>query len=201
MQAGISKVHAIIIGVLLVPILAFAATRTVYLDGFATATSTNGFTAAATARCIILLNNPSSVQQTVEMSIYAYSTGAGALAGNATPPTGYGWVAAGGAAGSSASTLTATLNATGSSGSSARYEFTYPTYPASTTTPQVLICRGTFKANDVSQPGYVLATANLITFSEASAMQTMGVTGASTSFKGNAVYSQIPISVNRGKPF
>jgi hypothetical protein len=190
---------------LLLPNISLGATRTVYVDGFTNASSTNGYTANANAKCIILLNNPSPSQQSVTLTMYVYATNVGS--GNATAvtsnPSATIWTNPIGGAGVNPFTATNVLLDTVSPNNKVKYEFTYPAFPSSITGQQVLICRGTIVATDSSAaaPGFVVASGTFLTFSEASAMQTSGVTSASTSFQGNAVFSQMPITINRGRPF
>lgn len=170
---------------------AHAATRTVYFDQTAVNTSVNGFSSTATAKCTILLNNPSAYGQTITMKVYATATGTGA--GNATA-TGF--------TGSNPLELSSTSLA---SGTQLKYDIVYPVFPANTASVQQrLFCRGEITATDTADatPGFVVANGVLLTFSEASAMQTIATSGGAREvFKGNLVYTQIPLTINRGKPF
>ena len=59
-------------------------------------------------------------------------------------------------------------------------------------------------ASDVTTPGFIIANGVLVTFVESAKMTTDGVTAgttASVAFGGLAVYTQVPISINRAKPF
>lgn len=80
------------------------------------------------------------------------------------------------------------------------YTFTYPSVPASTpNAAQEVVCSGTVVATDGAQPGFLLASGVLITFVESGEMETEGTTTAI--YGGMAVYTQVPVAINRGQPF
>lgn len=123
-----------------------------------------------------------------------------------------------GGAGTDVKTSTATITcstATSCNGrlnanDSVQITFNFTAYPArniadlanTTNAYQKLRCSGSIIATDVAQPGFLIASGILVTFVESARMSTDGATsGAEGTFGGIAVYTQVPISINRAKPF
>lgn len=161
-----------------------AAVRTVYFNQVATNIIRDGLSAPANSTCRLTISNPSSTSQIVTLTNYTMST-ATINPGTHTP-----------AVVSGASPVTA--------GNSITWVTTYNSFPASTTGDQLVTCAGTFTATDSNPatPGFVIGTGMLVTFIESGngEMQTSGAT-SSVTFNGMAVYTQVPITINRGQPF
>ncbi|MGZ6468436.1 MAG: hypothetical protein ACXWQJ_14145 [Bdellovibrionota bacterium] len=178
-----------------------AATRTAYFDQSGVNSSITGFSQANTARCRISISNPSSADQIFTLIVYATSTNAptanGSLAG--TAPTG--WV--GSPSGNFANPGTLTGITVQKNGGMVTYDFTYPALTTGANQTQYVFCRGSISVQDAASgtPGFLVASGVLVTFSESSVQQTTGMTTATTAFGGTAIFSQIPVSINRGKPF
>lgn len=187
---------------------ASAATRTVYFSQTGMNKTTHGLSAPATSTCKITISNPSTAVQTFTLTTRVTSlngwTGAvgtqtlGAYAGAATDFK------------TSAATLScAAFVCTGrlTANDSIQVTYNFTAYPASTTpaaqnSTQKLRCSGTIVAVDEAQPGFLIASAVLVTFLESARMTSESTTGGvAGNFGGLAVFSQVPISVNRAKPF
>lgn len=188
-----------------------AATRTAYFNQSAQNRTVNGISADAVSSCRITISNPSGQNQTYVLRMSASSldswsasgpTAAQAAGFNSATPTGSASYSTG-----SCPNCSGTLPA----GTSITITYNFTTYPRRlhATTPvtsgtQKLRCSGSIEATDSSQPGFLVADGSLVTFVESTRMSTDGVTGGSTQqalFGGMAVYTQVPISVNKGKPF
>lgn len=179
----------------LAPLNGFSATRTVYFDQTAVNTSVHGFSSATTSRCTVVINNPSGQSQDITMSIYASAeSSVAAMAGNAVavPTTGF--------SGTSPIVLSSqNIPST----QSKKYDFDYPTFPALTAGQQQLFCRGSITVTDTNpaNPGFVVASGLILSFTESSIVQTVGASVGATAFGGSVVFTQVPLSINRGKPF
>lgn len=189
-----------------------AATRTAYFNQSGQNKTVNGLAdPGAQSTCRITINNPSSVPQDYRLAINVSSLDSWAGGDAGTPVTGsYRETNV------DASVTAPTLSSGKWAGSlpaggtvTVVYQFSaYPsrknaTYPT-TTGYQKLRCSGSIEATDSAQPGFLVATGILVTFVESTKMSTDGVTGGSTQnveFGGMAVYTQVPIAINRGKPF
>lgn len=194
---------------LLIP-CAEAATRTAYFNQSGQNKTVNGLAdPGAQSTCRVTINNPSNVPQDYKlaMNVSSLDSWAGGDSGtpvtgsyretnaDGTPPT----LSSGKWTGSLAAGETVTVVYQFSAYPSRR-NATYPT----TTGYQKLRCSGSIEASDSAQPGFLVATGILVTFVESTKMSTDGVTGGSTQnveFGGMAVYTQVPIAINRGKPF
>lgn len=162
-----------------------AATRTVHFSQVGRNRTTQGLGEPARSTCRITISNPSSVSQNITFNWDVRAEGVGS--GPAAP---------------SPNTNSVTLSA---NGGSQVWLFSYNEYPDNTTVEdgsQELICSGTIVASDPtgSNPGFVIASGVLTTFVESGEVQTENATGASV-FGGFAVYTQVPITINRGSPF
>jgi hypothetical protein len=79
--------------------------------------------------------------------------------------------------------------------------FTFDKFPQVTVGTQSLRCAGSIVAADTAQPGFITASGVLTTFVESSEIKTDNTTNGANTLGGIAVYSQIPIVINRAKPF
>lgn len=188
---------------------AHAATRTAYFNQSAQNKTTNGLAdPGGQSYCRITISNPSNVEQRVsamKVSITSLDSWGGGPSG--TPQAGsYSSLTntSGVTAASCATDCVATLGA----GSSVTFVFAYSAYPTKsggvTNGYQKLRCSGSIVAEDTGQPGFLVATGVLVSFVESTKISTDGITMGSptdTEFGGMAVYTQVPISINRGKPF
>jgi len=198
-----------------------AATRTAHFTQSGRNVTEIGLGEPATASCRITLMNPSSVNQDFSMVIrlqvsghhanaaptingsaskYSNNTAVSACTGVSTTATGTSSSGSASYSGTCGGSLTPNLSVT--------YAFNYPTYAKKTdgTTAgvQTISCSGTITASDPasSNPGFLLGTGNLTIFSESGELETDSTTGGGTiDFGGQAVFSQIPIVINRSKPF
>ncbi len=181
-----------------------AVTRVVYFNGSGTNRTVEGLSAAATSTCKITLSNPSSVSQTYIInasptSINNWSGGSATVTIAASAPT----LVSG--SGACAATCTGTLTA----GQSVTVSYSYTAFPArpagitAFSGKQQLRCTGSITASDVTptNPGFLIASGTLITFVETARMNTDSTTGGTTLFGGIAIYTQVPIAINRSKPF
>lgn len=186
---------------LLASISAQATDRTVYFVATGTNRTSQGLGAAATSTCRIIISNPSSYDETFKMTntVQSLDPGSSSYTTVGTPS-----VTAGGSCPNSSS-----CSGTVTAGSSVTITFSFtPFLPRSTAggawvgaLSQTLRCSGSILVHDTTQPGFLIASGQLVTFVESSAMHTDASTGGSKTFGGIAVYSQVPIVVNRGKPF
>lgn len=179
---------------------AVAAQRTVYFTQTARNTTTEyPLREAVFSHCRLTVSNPSTTSQniTISMNVHsptASSSGAWSAtgAGNASVPSGF--------SGSNPGSITTSLAA----GASATYEFRYPAFPANQAWRfQQLICAGSIVATDPtdSTPGYLTAGGTLSTFNSTGALQTDGAPMGTTMYHGMAIFTQVPVAVNRGRPF
>lgn len=174
---------------------AWAATRTAYFTAVGRNEVIYGIGDAATSRCTVTITNNSSVNQTVSLNLTYTSSG--------TASNGASLATAG-----SANNVDLSVNA----GATRSHTVSYTAFPTSvsgcrpTGTPcvtgtQEVICQGTITATDATgNNGFVIATGTLVTFVESGRMTTLTATGQSY-FGTQAVYTQTPIFINRGKPF
>ncbi len=204
---------------------AFAATRTVYFNQSGMNKTTNGLSpqsagVGAVSTCKITISNPSQTSQNFTMTFNVSSldkwnggdSGTSTAGGLPCPASG---VPLNGCIVSNSSGATISCSGTSCSGSinaNANVQVTLPfsAYPARSTNPnhqnsyQKLRCSGSIVAIDQAAPGFLIANGVLVTFVESAKMSTDGVTSGSTvstNFGGLAVYTQVPISINRGKAF
>lgn len=168
---------------------ASAVTRQVYFGQIGVnSTSIGVSTAVDNITCIITLTNVStSVQEyNYDFTVNATGTGAGAPVGGSSPVNnGSTWTAL--AAG-------ATLSLT----------FIYPAFPATTVGSQTLQCRGRISVRDqnAATPGFAIANGTLLTFIEGGSINsTLSMSGGRAVRGAQAIYTQVPISINKGKPF
>lgn len=188
-----------------------AATRTAYFNQSGQNRTVNGISADATSSCRITISNPSGQDQTYVLRMSASSLDSWSLAGptaaqganfGSAVPTGSASFT-GGSCPNCSGTLPAGTSVTITYNFSPYPQRHHPTTPVTTGT-QKLRCSGSIEATDSNQPGFLVANGTLVTFVESTKMSTDGVTGGSTAqaqFGGMAVYTQVPISVNKGKPF
>lgn len=181
----------------LLPSVGIAATRTAYFNQSGLNKTINGLAQAGMSTCRITINNPSNKSQTytVTANITSLDSWNGGDAG--TPVSGS--LASGSSTGTLNQNETATLVFNFSTYPH-RNHGTYPTQAGY----QKLRCSGSIVATDVDQPGFLVASGVLVTFVESTKMSTDGVTSGSTAtaqFGGMAVYTQVPVTINRGKPF
>jgi hypothetical protein len=184
---------------------AAATDRTIYFVSTGQNRTVTGLTAAAQSFCRVTITNPSSVQETVTVkatvqSVDGWTGSSSYVSGNlgTTPITGSGSIS------SCAGPASCAVVLNGNASVTINYSFTaYPPKPTATQTNQFLRCSGSIVAQDTGgSPGFVIASGVLVTFTESSQMHTDSTTGqTSATFGGIAVYSQIPITINRGKPF
>jgi hypothetical protein len=183
---------------ILAPSLASAVTRTIYFTQSARNVTVEGIGEAATSTCRIILSNPSNQNQSYTLVIRASATGTGA--GGATLSEGAGCSTSGGV-------ITCTGSLAGDTNASASFTISYPPYPTrgsgTFAGSQTVICSGHIVATDPGggNPGFLMAGGSILTFTESGALQTTNSTGGVTFFAGQAVYSQLPISINGGRPF
>lgn len=181
------------------PHAAFGVSRTIYFSQSARNLTTEGLGNTARGNCRITITNPSAQSQTYLLTVSVVASGTAAASGNATLTSATGGGSCGGSPGAY-SCGTHTLAA----GGNHTYIFSYPIYP---TRPTIITgiqyeaCSGSIVANDTTNPGFLLASGALLTFSEGGNMQTVNSTGGTFTFAGQAIYSQLPITINRGKPF
>lgn len=194
--------------VALAPREAGAASRTVYFNASGVNRTTKGLATTSTVNstCRLVISNPSGKAQSFAITSNVSSidppSASTTNASLASSPS------TSGAATVSACTVSAcsgSLPGT-AGGSSVSITYTYTAYPSITSVTagkQVLRCSGSIKITDTApaSPGYVLASGTLVTFSESSQMHTANTTSSSSAFGGMPVYSQIPIAINRSKPF
>lgn len=203
----VSKLHFVcVIAMAISGPFAQAASRTAYFNQTGQNKTVNGLASpGGQSSCRITVSNPSGQDQrftlTVSVnSIDSWGSGTSACA-SATAQTS-GTVTGGTASCAGGSSTTLATNA------SITFTFNYSAYPHRSTLTagtQKLRCSGSIAADDVSQPGFLVASGVLVTFVESTKMSTDGVTSGgsptATEFGGMAVYTQVPITINRGKPF
>ncbi len=171
---------------------AHAVTRNVTFTQVGRNVTRNGLEATAKSSCRITVSNQSGQSQTIAFAhnVKSLSTTIPALNNvNAT------YTATTPASPATVHTLAPTVSIT--------YTFDYATYPTATAGSQELVCSGTLTANDSgASPGFLIASGVLVTFIESGdgEIQSQGGTGT-VSFNGMAVYTQVPITINRGQPF
>jgi hypothetical protein len=180
-----------------------AASRTVYFNATGTNRTSEGLSENANSTCTIVVTNPSSASQTftLKTTVQAINEFDGS---HAFTTSGISVSQAGCTVTGCASEIALSAN-----GGSVTITFTYKTFPKRPSTTQythsqTLRCTGSITAKDVSAsaPGYVVASGTLNTFIESAKMHTDSATSESTNlFGGVAVWTQIPIAINRGKPF
>jgi hypothetical protein len=201
----------LVINILFTPIHANAATRTAYFNQQGMNRTINGIAQpGATSTCRITISNPSQQAQTytLRMSVSSLDSWAGGDSGTSRNGS---YTAPATSTGSATMSNACASNAcTGSLPSNSSITITYSfqrylsRYENLLTGYQKLRCSGSIEAVDTTQPGFLVASGVLVTFVESTKMQTEGVTGGSTataSFGGMAVYTQVPITINKGKPF
>lgn len=167
--------------------VSLAATRTIYFSqtGRNVATSAGGVGSPVQSFCRITISNPSTQSQQISIRLEGVSTGSFPSNPVSNPPQ-------------IGNNVSLAGNAT------LIYSFAYPTFTAGTPGTQQLLCKGQITAADPtsSGPGYVVATGTLTTFNASATIQTTGVPGAPPPVLGGpAVFTQIPVAINRGKPF
>ena len=172
-----------------------AVSRTVYFTQSGRNLTTDGLGESVSGLCRITISNPSTQSQTFLLAVTANATQTAAGAATLTSGT----CSSGGSGTFSCGTTT--LAANGSS----TFVFTYPAYPTrlggTTTAQQIVSCSGSITANDSTNPGFLIATGALLSFTESGGIRTQNATGGTTSFTGQAIFTQLPIAINRGKPF
>jgi len=192
-----------------------AATRTVYFNQSGMNKTVNGLAApGADSTCKITISNPSTVSQTFTLNANVSSLDKWAGGESGTSTTGFLCSPGGCTSATSGGSISCTgLSCTGSlaAGANVQATFQFSHYPARTNNVagtqniyQKLRCSGSIVATDVSSPGFLIASGVLVTFVESAKMSTDGVTSGSktpATFGGIAVYTQVPISINRSKPF
>lgn len=169
------------------PMSVEAATRTVYFSQPGrNVTYDKGLGQQAISECRIYVSNPSTTTQTFRIVAKAEAAASGDFPGVATPPA------------VGPHTLTG----------GARLSFTmvFPTFLAGAANrdkKQQLLCSGSIEVSDASDgsPGYLIAGGTLTTFTTSGTLQTTGATTGATLGGGTAIFTQIPITINRGKPF
>ncbi|MGZ3700300.1 MAG: hypothetical protein ACXWSD_00875 [Bdellovibrionota bacterium] len=190
---------------------AHAATRIIYFNATGTNRTTVGLSVDANSTCAITISNPSGYAEVIAVTAKVdsldgwvdsnYSTPSADLSGTNTPTI----TAA--TTGSCAAASSCNLN---SGGGSATFTWKFSTFPHKPTTSttaaykQMLRCSGSIKVQDVTTPGFLVGTGVLTTFVESAIMKTEGATGGSgpiATFGGIPVYTQVPIAINRSKPF
>jgi len=183
---------------------AHAASRIIYFNATGTNRTTVGLSTGANSTCVVTINNPSLYSETVIVTGTVDSLDGWVDINYATPTAATGPTSS--TATCSAGSCTATIATTGS----ATFTWTfsqYPAKPASSATygfKQVLRCSGSISVTDVTTPGFLVGTGVLTTFVESAIMKTEGSTTNSnnvSTFGGIPVYTQIPIAINRSKPF
>lgn len=191
---GLSAASAL---ALMIPSESFAATRTAYFNQSGLNKTINGLSEDGMSTCRITINNPSNKSQTYAVTANISSLDSWNGGDSGTPVSGS--LGSGSASGTLAANATVTLVYNFSSYPN-RNHTTYPTQSGY----QKLRCSGSIVATDVDQPGFLVASGVLVTFVESTKMTTDGVTAGSTAtaqFGGMAVYTQVPVTINRGKPF
>jgi len=184
---------------------AWAISRTVYFVTSGINRTQVGMSSSAQSYCRLTINNPSSVTETVAItssvqSIDAWTGSTGSYVTgvlDTTAPTGGASVGA-----CTVSSCSATLPR--NSTVTINYKFTaYPDHTQATASSQSLRCSGSIQASDsTGTPGFLIASGVLMTFTESSQMHTDASTaGTGPTFGGIPIYSQVPLVVNRGKPF
>lgn len=188
-----------------------AATRTAYFNQSGQNRTVNGISADATSSCRITISNPSGQDQTYILRMSASSLDSWAAAGPTTAQNAT--FSSATPSGTASYTAASCPNCSGTlpAGTSITITYNFSTYPQRhhattpvTTGTQKLRCSGSIEATDTTQPGFLVANGTLVTFVESTKMSTDGVTAGNTEqaqFGGMAVYTQVPISVNKGKPF
>ncbi len=188
---------------------AHAATRTAYFNQSAQNKTTNGLAnPGGQSYCRITISNPSNVAQQVtalKVSITSLDSWNG---GDAGTPQGGAYSSLTNTTGVTGASCSTDCAATLAAGSSVTFVFAFTAYPPKsggvTAGYQKLRCSGSIVAVDSGQPGFLVATGVLVSFVESTKISTDGITMGSptdTEFGGMAVYTQVPISINRGKPF
>ena len=181
-----SRAAIVFLATFWLPTEALAATRTVYFSqtGRNIATTAGGVGTTVRSVCRITVSNPSSSRQLISVQLNGAATVA--FTGNASP---------------SHNTTDEELNTTTTT--SRVYSIDYPNFTAGTAATQQLICKGQITVKDPTGegPGYVVATGTLTTFTASGTIQTAGTPGGAPVLGGPAVFTQIPVAINRGKPF
>lgn len=173
-----------------------AISRTVYFTQSGRNVTTLGLGETARGSCRITISNPSSQSQTYSLTVTANATNSAAGAATLTANDAACASLGGGRFTCETHTLT--------NGQSHSYTFSFPVYPVRATIAagqQVTTCSGSITANDVGNPGFLLGSGSLLTFTESGAIQTQNATGGMDQFGGQALYTQLPLVINRGKPF
>lgn len=171
---------------------ALAATRTVYFSQTGRNTTVQGIASAVSSTCVITLTNTSGVNQTYAITMSGTNTG----------------TKVSGAGGTFTNTAPAGVSLTGQSlanNASANHTITFQSYPARAnveTGSQLLVCSGSITVDDPTPatPGFITASGVLVTFVEAGELTTTSVTGGGL-WNGFAVFSQVPMMINGGRPF
>jgi len=186
-----------------------AINRTVYFTTTGVnRTAAGGVASSQPSTCQINVSNPSAVTQSIVVKpvIQNIDVGSNSLSTVTAPVPLYKIAINASSSGTPTtnncgggnSNCTATLPG---GGSSVTFIFPYDPFPADTQGSQTLRCSGSIQASDVTTPGFVTASGTLVTFVESSEMHTDSSTATSVVFGGTAIYSAIPIVINRAKPF
>jgi hypothetical protein len=181
------------------PLSADAASRTVYFNAVGTNRTQDGLADDVNSTCKITISNPSS--QTETWSIETTATSIDPWT-SATPQ----------GVKSSASSSGCFTGCSLAANGSVTLTYTYKNFPKRDTVhtaagapwayAQQLRCSGKITVSDAgTQPGFLIANGVLVTFVESSRMHTDAATGGTATFAGIAVWTQIPIAINRSKPF
>lgn len=190
-----------------------AVDRTVFFVATGTNRTTYGLSTTAGSTCRIILSNPSGQTQTFTIKPNVQSLDPTSASWQAIPATnpltaGVNPNCSGTSGGATVSSCTSSsivgsIPASGSVTIIFAFNGYQPRSAGATwqTASQTLRCSGSILAQDSSQPGYLLASGVLVTFTESAAMHTDATTGGTKTFGGMAVYSQVPIVINRSKPF
>jgi len=190
------KSYLTLVALLLASAPAMAAQRTVYFNATGTNRTSDGLSARATSTCKITISNPSN-----QTEVYTI---------DATPTSIDEWNGAGAVAAAGTGTGGCLSGCALAPGGSVTITYSYNFFPTRSDTPngiskrQELRCSGKITVTDQSQPGFLLASGVLVTFVESARMHTDATTTGTLStniFGGIAVYTQIPIPINRSKPF
>lgn len=200
--------------------LSEAATRTAHFTQSGRNVTEVGLGENATSNCRITLANASSVSQNFSLSIRLQVTGTHANSSptfdttnskyttGGTPTCGVSTDSSSGTTASGSASHARECSGTLAPNVGVTFAFNYPTYSkkadGTTAGVQTISCSGTITASDPtsSNPGFLLGTGNLTIFSESGELETDSTTGGGTiDFGGQGVFSQIPIAINRSKPF
>jgi hypothetical protein len=160
-----------------------AATRDVYFSAVGRNYVKTGVTSATSSRCAITIFNNSNVEQQYKLNMDASFSKINANA-NVQAPTRPAYA--------SWSVIAA--------GSSVTQTTIFDPIPQNTANQtQDVNCAGTLTVIDTTTPGFVTASGALLTFYESGAQATL--TSTTQNYGQQAVFTQVNVPINNGKPF